>query len=123
VKSGKIMIEVIGYKHITSKIIFRPWGPEIRCTMLRDTDGYEYNEVIPIKDGKETDEELSQLVSNRLIALEVSTPIIEPVTPIIEVTKEVVEKYFKDNRYIAATKLINIVYMPYMLIKEYLDQL
>jgi hypothetical protein len=63
------MIEVKGFKHIVSKMIQRKWGCELRFTVVRDSDGKEFNEVILIDNEKLSDEELSLLVENHLSKL------------------------------------------------------
>ena len=57
-------MEIRGYQYIAHKIIPRPWGIECRFTV--DKDGRHINDIVMLKDGKESVEEIAELIGKRL---------------------------------------------------------
>jgi hypothetical protein len=57
-------IEITGYKFITGKAVKRPWGIEY-AFCARDANR-DWNDTVMLKTGKETEEEISKLIEDRL---------------------------------------------------------
>jgi len=101
------MIEVKGYKYLSSKIVPRPWGTELRFAMVDDITGREFNEVIIVDNDKLTDEELSSLVESHLSKFS-NVEVVTPIEPVV-LDKKSVEKYLRDNLYIKAEQTLDTV--------------
>ena len=101
------MLEVKGYKYLSSKIVPRPWGTELRFAMVDDVTGREFNEVIIVDNDKLSDEELSLLVESHLSKFS-NVEVVTPIEPVV-LDKKSVEKYLRDNLYIKEAQTIDDV--------------
>jgi hypothetical protein len=63
-------LDVSGYTYITHKRIQRPWGPECRYTVKRQSDGKLFDDVISISSLAVTDESISNLIVTRLAQMQ-----------------------------------------------------
>jgi len=57
-------MEIRGYQYIAHKIVPRPWGIECRFTV--DKNGQHINDIVMLRDGREGEEEIAELISERL---------------------------------------------------------
>lgn len=59
-------INLKGFDFIKGKIINRPWGIEYRFTASDKETKHEYNEIVMLKTGKETEKEIEILIQKHL---------------------------------------------------------
>lgn len=59
-------MNITGFKFIKGKIVPRNWGIEYRFTASHDETKREYNEIVMLKTGKETEKEIETLIQKHL---------------------------------------------------------
>jgi len=90
-------MDLKGFDFIKGKIVSRPWGIEYRFTASDQETKHEYNEIVMLKTGKETEKEIEIKIQNHLDKV---SNIPEPEIDVNVLNDVTVKKYLVDNGYI-----------------------
>lgn len=86
-----------GYFFLKGKIVPRNWGIEYRFTASENETKHEYNEIIKLITGKETEKEIEALIQKHLDKVSITT---EPEPEHIELNDTNVKEYLVQKGYI-----------------------
>jgi hypothetical protein len=89
-------MEIKGYKFIAGKIVPRKWGTEYRFSVISESTGKNYDDIVMINP-KATEKEIGLIIESKLAVLSVVIP---EIIPEKQYSQTEVDSILKEKKYL-----------------------